>query len=335
MSSRTKTVTEISRDLGLSRQAVYDIRKRLQLRGTLDRRPGQGRKRSIRTKSVIQAVKRRIKRNPIRTMRGMARDMKINECTMRKIVKKDLKAKSRARCQRHIISGQAKAKRLERSKKLLTVMKKKPPVILFSDEKLFRVDSVSNSRNCRYISPKKPSEVPDNVKYGFKTKNPASLMVLGVIASNGKVCPPIFIRNNQRIDASAYIQLLETHVMPWITKEFRNEPYIWQQDGAPCHTARMTQKWLQANMKNYWPKEMWPPNSPDLNPLDFSIWAFVENLSNKRSHGSVASLEASIKLAWTKMSEEYISRVCQSFRRRLEAVIAANGGHIEEWFCAP
>jgi len=27
----------------------------------------------------------------------------------------------------------------------------------------------------------------------------------------------------------------------------------------------------------FWSKEFWPPNSPDLNPLDYYVWSVVES----------------------------------------------------------
>ena len=48
--------------------------------------------------------------------------------------------------------------------------------------------------------------------------------------------------------------------------------FIFQQDGAPAHTARVTQEWLHANCPEIIEKDQWPPNSPDLNPLDYHVW---------------------------------------------------------------
>ena len=48
--------------------------------------------------------------------------------------------------------------------------------------------------------------------------------------------------------------------------------YIFQQDGAPTHTARATQNWRQTNCPDFIAKDQWPPNSPDLNPLDYCVW---------------------------------------------------------------
>jgi len=36
-------------------------------------------------------------------------------------------------------------------------------------------------------------------------------------------------------------------------------------------------------------KEFWPPNSPDLNPLDYYVWSVVERVTNKSRHPNVTS----------------------------------------------
>src|SRR6218665_3916555 len=48
--------------------------------------------------------------------------------------------------------------------------------------------------------------------------------------------------------------------------------FLFQQDGAPAHTACVTQERLQANCPEIIEKDRWPPNSPDLNLLDHPVW---------------------------------------------------------------
>ena len=42
------------------------------------------------------------------------------------------------------------------------------------------------------------------------------------------------------------------------------------------------------------------------------------------------SLKASVELEWANMSRDYIRKVCSKFCPRVEAVIAADGSHIED-----
>ena len=79
---------------------------------------------------------------------------------------------------------------------------------------MFTVDSVSNRRNDRFISPGIFSEAPPAVKYKYTTKHPASVMVFGLVASDGKKMPPVFIKEGQKINADVYIGILSDHVKP-------------------------------------------------------------------------------------------------------------------------
>ena len=50
--------------------------------------------------------------------------------------------------------------------------------------------------------------------------------------------------------------------------------YRWthQQDGAPSHTAKNTINYLKRENVSFIKPQMWPPNSPDLNPVDYAVW---------------------------------------------------------------
>ncbi|QQP40967.1 Putative transposable element [Caligus rogercresseyi] len=114
-----------------------------------------------------------------------------------------------------------------------------------------------------------------------------------------------------------------------ITKKSGKSSYVFQQDGAPAHTCKAVQDWMETNMK-FWPKTMWPPQSPDLNPLDFSFWWHVERQACRVRHSNVEDLKTSVEKKWKAMKRSYIITVCQAFRRRVEAVIEAKGGEIHK-----
>ena len=48
--------------------------------------------------------------------------------------------------------------------------------------------------------------------------------------------------------------------------------FVFQQDGGRAHTAKDTEAYPNINVPEYISPENWPPNSPYLNPVDFSIW---------------------------------------------------------------
>ena len=49
-------------------------------------------------------------------------------------------------------------------------------------------------------------------------------------------------------------------------------PNLFQQDGAPAHRSRHTVAYLRSNVPEFTEPENWPPNSPDLNPVDYAVW---------------------------------------------------------------
>jgi hypothetical protein len=225
----------------------------------------------------------------------MARDMNVSDWTVRNVVNNKLGSRSLSRMQRFLLTDRLKALRLQRSKNILAILKKKTPIILFSDEKYFSVDQKFNSRTDRFITKKKVKDVADSIKSIQKSKHPAQVMMFGLVSSNGLKMPPVFLKSGFRMGAKEYLnRILIPHVLPWIKANFpNNNNVIFMQDGAPCHTAKLVQEWLSDNLK-FWSKEIWPPSSPDLNPLDFSIWAFVQARACNHQHPNLESLRVSV-----------------------------------------
>ncbi|QQP54469.1 Putative transposable element [Caligus rogercresseyi] len=92
---------------------------------------------------------------------------------------------------------------------------------------------------------------------------------------------------------------------------------------------RIVQTWMKENMK-FWPKDFWPPQSTDLNPLDYSVWWQVESKACRVRHGNVKDLKVSVDKEWDAMSKCYVANVCTAFRHRVVAAIKAKGGHIHK-----
>jgi len=50
------------------------------------------------------------------------------------------------------------------------------------------------------------------------------------------------------------------------------------QDSAPSHSAKATQNFLGDNTHDFISSQEWTPHSPDLNPLDYSVWDILQEL---------------------------------------------------------
>ena len=82
--------------------------------------------------------------------------------------------------------------------------------------------------------------------------------------------------------------------------------------------------------RGFGPKGSGQPTPPNLNPLDISIWNYIEERACSVPHNSVDSLKAFVKREWAAMSKDYIRDCCSGFRCHVEAMITAEGGVFEK-----
>jgi len=53
-------------------------------------------------------------------------------------------------------------------------------------------------------------------------------------------------------------------------------------DGAPAHRSRQTVAFLRLHVPEFVEPENWQTNSPDLNPVDYSIWEVLHGMYTKQ-----------------------------------------------------
>ena len=146
-----------------------------------------------------------------------------------------------------------KSRRHERTKKVLHYLKLHEPIIkIFSDEKIFTIDSVLNCRNDLYIA-KSLSDMTEI----FRTKQLMQVMVLGVVASDEKKTPLHFFKSVEKMGAEAYFKVLWYKVFPLLKVNYPEGNYVWTQDGALPHTGKRVQKFCKDNFADFWPATFW------------------------------------------------------------------------------
>ena len=77
-------------------------------------------------------------------------------------------------------------------------------------------------------------------------------------------------------------------------------------------------------------KSVRSPSSLDLNPLDYFVWSYVENITNMTSQNTKANLIAAIRRVFAELPPALVEKACSQSRIRIEAVIEAEGGYIEQ-----
>ena len=83
------------------------------------------------------------------------------------------------------------------------------------------------------------------------------------------------------------------------------------------------------NFPDFIDLNQWPPNSPDLNPLDYSVWSVLESKACSKPHRDIDSLKEALQKAWDEIDATYLRDTVEVFPVRLKACVAADGGIFE------
>ena len=163
----------------------------------------------------------------------------------------------------------------------------------------------------------------------MKTKSPSTVMVFSVVSSEGHIIPPHIFEVGLKVNTEVYLDVLKSVVIPRCNQVAGGRPWVWQQDSAPAHMCKETQAWLQKECYNFVPFFHWHLSSPDLNPLNYFVWSYVENITIMTSHNTKASLNAAIRRVFAELLPAFVEKACSQFRIRVEVVIEAESGYIE------
>lgn len=126
-----------------------------------------------------------------------------------------------------------------------------------------------------------------------------------------------------RVTGAVYIDVLRNYLLPFLDDLDDQENYLFQEDNAPIHTARIVKSWKEENDVNSIP---WPAQSPDLNPIE-NLWDELER--QVRAHTPLPKNREDL---WEILQEEWLNidinkyqNLVDSMPRRIAAVIQSKG----------
>ena len=127
---------------------------------------------------------------------------------------------------------------------------------------------------------------------------------------------PLVIFEGDKLDHDRYIK----QVLP-IALKYANDmcggDWTFQQDGAKAHIHEKSQEWCAKNFPSFIDKSQWPPNSPDLNPLDSCVWNEIAQVIKWNAVTPKKTLIVALKRAVKKISNDVVFESCLSCTNRL------------------
>lgn len=286
-----------------------------------------GRKKFVRNKRLVNLVKKRLKSKSRRkSLRKMAEDFKCGKTTIEDVLKDDLSL----RCYRKTKVQLLKEEDIEKRKSRCSWIRKhiKKEVLektMFTDEKIFTVDGFHNPKNSVVWS---ESRIDANENGGTfaQQKYPISVMVAIGVTWNG-LTRPYFLEKDERLNKDSYSKIILFYKKEG-DRLFNSTNWNFQQDGASCHTAAKVQELCENTFFSLIPASKWPPNSPDLNPLDYSVWEKISSNICYKNAKSRDSLIKEIKKSCKQIEVDYVREVIGSFLRRVYEVEKNKGDYI-------
>lgn len=129
-----------------------------------------------------------------------------------------------------------------------------------------------------------------------------------------------------KVTAAVYSE----HILPGVYSHIHEMKHIGgyfrailMEDNASVHTARLTQAvHSQYNLN----RMTWPANSPDLNPIE-NVWRLLKYRIGRRFPYSEADVRQYLEEEWAKLELDDFIEYIEEMPERVQAVIAANGGH--------
>ncbi|GFW21014.1 transposable element Tc3 transposase [Trichonephila clavipes] len=110
--------------------------------------------------------------------------------------------------------------------------------------------------------------------------------------------------------------------------------YLFQQDGATCHTARATIDLLKDTfgdrlISRFGPVN-WPPTSCDLTPVEYFLWGYVKSLVYVDKPQTLDQLEDNIRRVIADIRPQMLEKVIEYWTSRLDCIRASHGSHMPE-----
>lgn len=320
LSTANIKLREISQITGKPISTICSFLKRRKSTGTSENKARTGRPKKC-SEQGERRIFRQVKKNRRQSLRELTNELNengqfaVSESTVKRILNREgyrrrlVKKKMRIR-------NENKVKRVnwcrrQRNKTVDEYWKN----VIFSDECKVMIDGEE-----RVYIWRKAGEEWDPPCAAPPPGRRLNLMIWGCITYHGVGTLCVV---NGNINAEKYIEIINNNLWPVVARHFHDGRYIYQDDNAPVHRARIVREFID---REGIPTMEWPAQSPDINIIE-NCWKKMKQTLLKNVHNLKTNddLEAAIRQVWANLPVEFIQRLYNSIPRRIRAVVKAKG----------
>ena len=185
--------------------------------------------------------------------------------------------------------------------------------VIFLDEAWITLSS-----NCgkKYIWRRKNEHIDKS--YVSKKRFDVKFMVCGYFSTSGPGALKRIAESGsgvEKYNSKKHRETLKHHVVP-----FMKPDQILQQDNAPCHQGAAKTYLANKKVKTF----IWPPNSPDLNPIE-NLWSIVKRRLEKMKSTTLEELWKNVQTVWKNLEISLLENLVKSMSNRIKLVLKHKG----------
>lgn len=322
-----KTIAQSARLVDMPYSTASDIWKKYRKTGSTRNLPRSGR-----PSKLTEATKRFIVRTALKTRRAPFREIsnqlegEVCEETVRSVLRERGYHRRVARKVPYLTRSHKQA-RMSWARMYAKYKKRDWGRVMWSDECYVYL---GDDRGRIYVTRRPGEELLEECLVPTFKQSSVRVMVWGCIM-RGRKGPLVVLEYPGGKGGGMNSTRYREQVLDGVVKDFYaqvNTPrqrVLFQQDGAPSHTSKMTKRWFE---QNHIPLLFHPASSPDLSPIE-PVWHELKRALRALPHppNTVEQLQAAVQSAWDELPIEDVDKHVNRMEDRVHAIFAAKGGH--------
>ena len=344
------TQRAVAAEFDVSRKVVGKYWRRFNATGGVARQPGSGRK-PILDSAAEDHVLKLVTGSDSPSATDVSKQLHVEGVTTRAvhrntIIRAAQRAAGRAREKLWVQRGKpAKAMTADTKKKRLAFALANQhtdwKLVLFTDRKKFHLRYPgSKVKQCRWVL----GLAIDSEAAAYMPTKPmcyniyAGMCVHGVtvahsVAGTSKHTDQHFNKKGQlakNITESEFKVVVLDTLLPEGRRLFTTQgvsTWTLQMDNDPSHNIAPTvvKKYNKANSSSVQQLVNWPPNSPDLNPIE-NLWAWLQARVDEKGCSSFEEFKAAVDAELAAVPKDHLANLVASMKKRMNLVVQRGGG---------
>ena len=112
-------------------------------------------------------------------------------------------------------------------------------------------------------------------------------------------------------------------------RHLAGDVFMFQQESVPAHRARATVEYLRQVTPEFISPDLWPPNSPDINLVNYKILGCVQERVYQKPIRDEDQLKQRLVEVWSDVQQTVVDATIGKWGKRLRAYVRAKGHHFE------